>query len=48
MGTGPVNQRKSHYEPADQRGVEAWQVLKTAGDEWKILSIVWSSNGAPK
>jgi hypothetical protein len=29
-------------------GVEVWQVLKTAGDQWKILSIVWSSNGAPK
>ena len=29
-------------------GVEAWQVLKTAGDKWKILSIVWSSHDAPK
>jgi len=29
-------------------GVEAWQVLKTAGEKWKILSIVWSSHDAPK
>jgi len=29
-------------------GVEAWQVLKTAGDKWKILSIVWSSHDALK
>jgi hypothetical protein len=28
-------------------GVEAWQVLKTAGEKWKILSIVWSSHDAP-
>ena len=29
-------------------GVEAWQLLKTADDSWKILSVVWSSHGAPK
>lgn len=29
-------------------GVEAWQIVKTAGDKWKILSVVWSSHGAPK
>jgi hypothetical protein len=29
-------------------GVEAWQVVKTTGDKWKILSVVWSSHDAPK
>ena len=29
-------------------GIEAWQMLKTADDSWKILSVVWSSHGAPK
>ena len=29
-------------------GVESWQVVKTAGDKWKILSVVWSSHEAPK
>lgn len=29
-------------------GVEAWQVVKTGGGQWKILSVVWSSHGAPK
>ena len=29
-------------------GVETWQVLKTVSGQWKIMSIVWSSHGAPK
>ena len=29
-------------------GLETWQVLKTSGDKWKILSNVWSSHGAPR
>ena len=29
-------------------GVESWQMLKTADDRWKIMSVVWSSHGAPK
>jgi hypothetical protein len=29
-------------------GVEAWQVVKTTGDKWKILSIVWSYHDAQK
>lgn len=29
-------------------GVETWQMLKTGDDSWKILSVVWSSHGAPK
>lgn len=29
-------------------GIETWQMLKTPGDRWKILSVVWSSHGAPK
>jgi hypothetical protein len=29
-------------------GIETWQVLKTPGDKWKILSNIWSSHGAPK
>jgi hypothetical protein len=29
-------------------GVEAWQVVKVAGGKWKILSVVWSSHGAPR
>jgi hypothetical protein len=29
-------------------GVEAWQVVKTTGNKWKILSVVWSSHDAPK
>ena len=28
-------------------GFETWQVLKTAGDRWKILSVVWTSHGPP-
>ena len=31
-----------------RHGVEAWQVVKTTGDKWKILSIVWSSHDAPQ
>ena len=29
-------------------GIEAWQLLKTVDDRWKIMSVVWSSHGAPK
>ena len=29
-------------------GIETWQMLKIADDSWKILSVVWSSHGAPK
>ena len=29
-------------------GVESWQLLKTADEQWKIMSVVWSSHGAPK
>ncbi len=29
-------------------GVETWQMLKTADDSWKIMSVVWSSRGTPK
>lgn len=29
-------------------GVETWQMLKNADGKWKILSVVWSSHGAPK
>lgn len=29
-------------------GVETWQLVKTPEDKWKILSVVWSSHGAPK
>ena len=29
-------------------GVEAWQLVKDADDRWKILSVVWSSHGAPR
>ena len=29
-------------------GREVWQTLKTTGNQWKILSIVWSSHGTPK
>jgi ketosteroid isomerase-like protein len=28
-------------------GVEVWQMVKDADDRWKILSVVWSSNGTP-
>ena len=29
------------------RGLETWQMLKTADGSWKILSVLWSSHGAP-
>jgi F420-0:gamma-glutamyl ligase-like protein len=29
-------------------GVEVWQMIKDADDTWKILSVVWSSNGSPR
>ena len=29
-------------------GLETWQLLKTEGNTWKILSVVWSSHGSPK
>jgi len=32
----------------ENHGIEAWQMLKTADESWKILSVVWSSRGAPK
>jgi len=30
------------------RGLEVWQVLHAADGKWKIMSVVWSSHGAPK
>lgn len=32
----------------ENHGLEVWQMLKTADDSWKILSVVWSSHGAPR
>lgn len=32
----------------ENHGFEVWQMLKTADNSWKILSVVWSSHGAPK
>lgn len=29
-------------------GIEVWQMIKVPNDNWKILSVVWSSHGAPK
>lgn len=29
-------------------GVETWQMIKMADESWKIISVVWSSHGAPK
>lgn len=29
-------------------GIETWQMLKTADDSWKIISVVWSSRGSPR
>lgn len=29
-------------------GVETWQMIKTADESWKILSVVWSSRGKPR
>ncbi len=35
-------------EKVENYGVESWQLLKTPDDQWKIMSVVWSSHGAPK
>ena len=32
----------------ENHGIEAWQLTKTADDRWKIVSVLWSSHGAPK
>lgn len=32
----------------ENHGLEVWQMLKTADGSWKILSVVWSSHGAPR
>ena len=32
----------------ENHGVEVWQMLKTADERWKILSVLWSSHGAPR
>lgn len=32
----------------ENHGVEVWQMLKGADETWKILSVVWSSKGAPR
>lgn len=32
----------------ENHGIEVWQMLKTADERWKILSVVWTSHGAPK
>lgn len=32
----------------ENHGVEVWQMLKTADESWKILSVVWSSKGTPR
>jgi hypothetical protein len=29
-------------------GIETWQMIKTADESWKIMSVVWSSHGSPK
>jgi ketosteroid isomerase-like protein len=35
-------------EKVENYGVESWQLLKTADEQWKIMSVVWSSHGAPR
>ncbi len=32
----------------ENHGLEVWQMVKTVDQRWKILSVVWSSRGAPK
>jgi ketosteroid isomerase-like protein len=32
----------------ENHGVEAWQLLKTSDEQWKIMSVVWTSHGAPR
>lgn len=32
----------------ENHGVEVWQMIKDAAGAWKILSVVWSSHGAPR
>jgi hypothetical protein len=29
-------------------GIETWQMIKTADESWKIMSVVWTSHGSPK
>ena len=29
-------------------GVETWQLVKDVEERWKVLSVVWSSHGAPR
>jgi ketosteroid isomerase-like protein len=29
-------------------GVETWQMMKVAGDQWKIASVMWTMNRPPK
>jgi ketosteroid isomerase-like protein len=29
-------------------GVETWQMMKVAGDQWKIASVMWTVNRPPK
>ncbi len=31
----------------ENHGIEAWQLVKAADERWKILSVVWTSHGAP-
>jgi hypothetical protein len=50
---GPVAWVMFDYEFAQDSkvvnyGHEVWQTLKTPGNRWKILSIVWSSHNATK
>jgi hypothetical protein len=28
-------------------GIESWQLIKTADEKWKIISVFWSSHPAP-
>ena len=35
-------------EKVINHGVEVWQLMKTVDGSWKIVSVVWSSKGAPK
>jgi ketosteroid isomerase-like protein len=31
----------------ENHGIETWQMIKASDGKWKILSVVWSSHGAP-
>lgn len=33
---------------AQNYGVEMWQMMKVAGDKWKIASVMWTMNHPPK